>query len=142
MADSSGARRSLQQRAARAHRAAVKAVAAEVAKAAPVDTGQLKRSVRVVGERSTATGVTAMVEVNPPRTPASPNNVAVAGFAEFGTRPHVIKAKRGKTLRFDTGGNVRFAASVQHPGTPKRPFYYPALRRWPQAIRQSWRATR
>lgn len=142
MADGSGARRSLQQRATRAHRAAVKAVAAEVVKAAPVDTGQLKRSVRVTGERSTATGVTATVEVRPPRTPAAPDNVKVAGFNEYGTRPHVIRAKRGKTLRFVTGGQVRFAASVQHPGTKARPFYYPALRRWPQAIRQSWRSGR
>jgi hypothetical protein len=38
-------------------------------------------------------------------------------FVEVDTKPHRIEARRAKTLRFVTGGGVRFARSVQHPGT-------------------------
>ena len=34
-----------------------------------------------------------------------------------GTRPHEIRARRKKFLRFVQGGAVRFARSVNHPGT-------------------------
>jgi hypothetical protein len=35
-------------------------------------------------------------------------------FVEVDTKPHRIEARRAKTLRFVTGGGVRFARSVQH----------------------------
>lgn len=38
-------------------------------------------------------------------------------FVEEGTRPHVIRARRAKALRFYQGGELRFARSVNHPGT-------------------------
>jgi hypothetical protein len=39
-----------------------------------------------------------------------------------GTRPHVIRPKHAKALRFVKDGQVVFAKSVQHPGT--RPNHY------------------
>lgn len=39
-----------------------------------------------------------------------------------GTRPHEIRARNAKALRFQAGGGVRFARSIQHPGTKPDPF--------------------
>lgn len=38
-------------------------------------------------------------------------------IVERGSRPHTIEAVRAKALRFVVDGVVRFAKSVQHPGT-------------------------
>ena len=37
-------------------------------------------------------------------------------FADEGTRPHVIRPKRAKVLRFTTSAGVVFAKKVNHPG--------------------------
>lgn len=44
-----------------------------------------------------------------------------------GTRPHIIRPKRAKALRFRVGGKVVFARIVHHPGTRARPFLDRAL---------------
>jgi len=42
---------------------------------------------------------------------------------EFGTKPHVIKAKPGKALKFKTnGGQEIIVKQVNHPGTRPNPF--------------------
>lgn len=38
-------------------------------------------------------------------------------FVEEDTKPHIIRARRAKMLRFVQNGRVRFARSVRHPGT-------------------------
>lgn len=45
-----------------------------------------------------------------------------AGFVENGTKPHEIRPRRAKMLRFVQNGAVRFANLVRHPGTKPRPF--------------------
>lgn len=51
---------------------------------------------------------------------------------EFGTAPHKIKPKRKKALLIEgeggegLGGTTDFAAAVNHPGQPARPFLFPA----------------
>jgi hypothetical protein len=53
-----------------------------------------------------------------------------ASFVEEGTRPHVINARPGKTLRWESeDGSVHFARSVNHPGTRSQPFMGPAYLR-------------
>lgn len=65
-------------------------------------------------------------------------NVEYAPFEEFGTAPHVIRAKDGGVLAFK--GNARqsiktrkirkdtvFATEVHHPGTRANPFMFPAF---------------
>lgn len=77
--------------------------------------------------------------------------VSVGGagaFLEFGTRPHIIRPRKGKALRFPArgvsttlGGRVRtgalrklgsaaytFARVVHHPGTKAQPFLIPAAK--------------
>lgn len=43
-----------------------------------------------------------------------------------GARPHIIKAKPGKKLRFIVAGHVVFRSSVHHPGNRPNPY----LTRW------------
>jgi hypothetical protein len=43
--------------------------------------------------------------------------VEYAGHIEFGTRPHVIRARKAKALRFTVGGQDVFRRQVRHPGT-------------------------
>lgn len=50
-------------------------------------------------------------------------NTPYAGFVLNGTRPHVIQARNARALRFMSGGQVRFAFRVNHPGT--RPNRFP-----------------
>lgn len=52
------------------------------------------------------------------------NNTKTAVFLEFGTRPHKIRARKAKALRFMSGGRAVFRKSVNHPGTkPYKTFY-------------------
>jgi hypothetical protein len=50
------------------------------------------------------------------------NAVKYARYVEEGTRPHVIRPRRAKMLRFTVGGRVVFSHGVHHPGTSPRPF--------------------
>lgn len=48
-------------------------------------------------------------------------------YVEAGTRPHIIRAKNAKALRFEIGGRVVFAKQVRHPGTQPYPFAGPGM---------------
>ncbi|MFJ4627194.1 hypothetical protein [Streptomyces sp. NPDC088847] len=45
-----------------------------------------------------------------------------------GTRPHIIRPRRARALRFEAGGEVVFAQKVRHPGTRPNDFLARALR--------------
>lgn len=45
-----------------------------------------------------------------------------AVFVHWGTRPHVIRAKNKKALRWVKGGAFAFAKAVNHPGTKADPW--------------------
>ncbi|MGC0418412.1 hypothetical protein [Embleya sp. AB8] len=45
-----------------------------------------------------------------------------------GTRPHIIRPRRAKALRFAVGGRIVFAQVVHHPGTRPNNFLGRALR--------------
>lgn len=49
-------------------------------------------------------------------------------FVLNGTRPHLIRPRRKKALRFEVGGEVVFAKLVRHPGTRPNDFLGRALR--------------
>jgi hypothetical protein len=140
VADASAVKARLLRRAQAAQLAAARETAEQAQRSAPVDTGQLRRSVTVGPQTTTGGRIATQVSVKPQRSPSSPDNLDVARFTEGGTRPHVIRPKRrGGVLRWTSGGQVHFARSVQNPGTTARPWFYPALRRWQVNIRSALR---
>jgi hypothetical protein len=48
-------------------------------------------------------------------------------FVLDGTRPHIIRPRRAKALRFEAGGRVVFTKLVRHPGTRANNFLRRAL---------------
>jgi hypothetical protein len=85
---------------------AVQAVYEEVARRTPVRTGRLRETLfaRVEGGGVTARGVVGFT-------------ADYARPVEEGARPHVIRPRRAKVLRFVVGGRVVFAPIVNHPGS-------------------------
>ena len=56
------------------------------------------------------------------------NKVALhAMLMHEGTKPHIIRAKNKKSLRWVTATGFAYAKSVKHPGTKADPFLYDAL---------------
>lgn len=49
-------------------------------------------------------------------------------FVLKGTRPHLIRPRRAKALRFDVDGTTVFAKLVRHPGTRANDFMARSLR--------------
>lgn len=79
----------------------------------PVKTGRLGQSIRE-GDVKTTGPYSAGGSVSA--------NTHYALYVHEGTRPHVIRPRRAKALRFVVGGRVVFAQRVNHPGTRARPF--------------------
>ena len=94
-------------------------MAADMVAFAPIDTGLLRSSIKVVVEGR------GKITIGP--------DVFVAPYAwdvEYGTKPHVIEAKPGKVLRFVKDGQVIYTRRVNHPGTKAQPYVQPALDKW------------
>lgn len=85
---------------------------------APVDTGRLRASIQ--GE------LTRSWTLRPRFTVGS--NVEYAAYVNDGTRPHIIRPRNARALRFMVGGQVVYARVVHHPGTRANPFLDRALR--------------
>lgn len=102
-------------------RAGVKVIAEAAAANAPVQTGSLKLDFNV-GTRSKAGMVTGRLVVGRGRKSKGGTKKAAfyAHFVEFGTKPHRIKARRGKALAIGV-------SAVNHPGARPKPFLRPAL---------------
>ena len=103
-----------------------KFVFAEARERAPVRTGKLRESI-------------SLVKVNDLHyVVGSPLDYAV--FVERGTRPHIIKPKRARALRFEVGGEVVFARLVRHPGTKPNPFFARALQKYRTVLKKIWKS--
>lgn len=77
----------------------------------PVDTGRLRASGRMkIGV--IARGPRGIVEYP----------VKYAAAVHDGTKPHEIKARKKKALRFEYQGQTVIVKSVRHPGTEGKPF--------------------
>lgn len=57
-------------------------------------------------------------------------------FLEFGTRPHIIKAKNKPNLIFNVGGKKIVTEQVSHPGTKAKNFIFPTYRAYRKRIRR------
>ncbi len=79
-------------------------------------TGRLTQSIRAEQvEGSFAEGFTISMLAGGMR-------VQYAAHVEWGTRPHIIRARNARMLRFTMGGRDVFRRSVRHPGT--RPYRF------------------
>jgi hypothetical protein len=58
---------------------------------------------------------------------AGGRGITYTGYEHDGTRPHVIRARRKKALRFMINGQVVFRTKVNHPGTTGTLFLTMAL---------------
>ena len=100
-----------------------KVIAKEVRKNVPKDSGDLKRSIKVLrGKDKKQKGQVAA------RVRAGDKKAFYAHMIEYGTAAHVIKGKKGNNLIFTASDgksvNIR---SVNHPGISAHPFMRPAI---------------
>jgi HK97 gp10 family phage protein len=84
-------------------------------------SGALRDSIRITSTRLHEGRVIATVAAGGETKRGA--DVYYAHFVEFGTAAHTIKAPKGGALEFAGG----WYTSVQHPGTPAKPFMRPAL---------------
>ena len=106
------------ERATRAElREASRQVVARAKVLAPVRTGRLRSSIRA--EQPRIFSLRGSVKVG--------SDLEYAAMVNDGTRPHIIRPRRARALRFVVGGRVVYAKFVRHPGTRARPFLDRAL---------------
>lgn len=96
---------------------AARQVVARAKVLAPVDTGRLRASIRV--ERRSTFGLRQRWTVG--------SDVEYAPMVNDGTKPHIIRPRTKKALKFKMGGKTVYAKVVHHPGTRARPFLDRAL---------------
>lgn len=117
-----------------ATRAGAKVVLDEARKNINSRSGLLAKSLRIKVDR-THGGMTAKVSPGRLKTPIKKGATAkrgilmpyYAGMVEFGTKPHLIRAKQGKAMAIGGGKGTKFLTVVRHPGANKTPFLKPAL---------------
>lgn len=96
---------------------------------APVDTGRLRASGKIQ--------YSSLFSFRPRATVFFDTDYAA--FVNDGTRPHIIRPKNARALRFRVGGQIVYARVVHHPGTRPNPFLDRALRETLRGGR--WRVT-
>ena len=79
---------------------------AELRRTNPIDTGNM-RDHTTARDQPTATSVQVTATVD----------TEYAEMVSSGTRPHVIRARPGGTLRFQWHGHTVYFKQVNHPGT-------------------------
>ncbi len=129
-ADVTSLRRTLQRRAQQAAVIGGATLKTDVRRAAPYKTGETQQKTDVRNFRSTDAGAAFTIISDTPQ----------ARWTNDGTRPHTIRPRRAKALRFVVGGRVVFARVVHHPGNKgTRWFERTVAARAPQALRDGWR---
>lgn len=103
-------------------RAGAAVIAAEARNNVPVDSAELKSTIR-----TSSNAKRGMVEAN--AVVGTRKKGWYATFVEFGTAPHIIKAGKNKpVLSFrDRNGVWRRATQVNHTGATAKPFMRPAF---------------
>jgi hypothetical protein len=89
-------------------------IEANVKRRTPVKTGNLRRTITSRVERPGVRGVVG-------------TNASYARPVHEGSRPHTIRPRRARVLRFKKGGETIFARFVRHPGTRGQPFLLDGL---------------
>lgn len=127
MTDFSSLEEAVRARATELFERAVEATRQATADAAPTVTGQLAAGHRVENMSDNGTVLSADLVVDP----------EYAGYVAHGTRPHEIRPRNARVLRFEIGGEVIYATKVNHPGTQPNPEWWSEgalAERWTDAL--------
>ena len=106
MADVTGLRTKVTTRARQAQAIAAAGMRTHYRRAAPHKTGATQDSVDVIDFRTTGTQLRCTAVATTPQ----------ARYTDEGTKPHVIRPRRAKALRFRYRGRIVYARKVNHPG--------------------------
>ncbi|MFF1964315.1 hypothetical protein ACFVW5_11985 [Streptomyces sp. NPDC058232] len=100
-----------------------------------IDSGKISRLMRLRGGRTArklAERTQKVARIAEREAPGSMGRYVcdhpAVRFLLDGARPHIIRPRRAKALRFEVGGRVVYAAYVRHPGTKPNNFLKRALR--------------
>jgi hypothetical protein len=108
-------------------------IATNAQRRCPYNHGILRASIRVkyptgkTGPYANAKGP-RLIGVVDKMTALVGTGIKYAAPVEFGSRPHIIRAKNVKYLHFKIKGKSIFTKVVHHPGTRPQPFLEPAAR--------------
>ncbi len=118
------------------------------AEATRLMVNELREAAPLGATGDTRRGIEAIPGGTPERPAATVRSVGKGGdYVEEGTRPHIIRPRNGRALRFvggsgrisqpgpnqrvaTLGGGVVFAKVVNHPGSPARPWFRPITERF------------
>lgn len=111
----------------------VKDVAADetsfIVKESPSRTGAFRRTIQPYW-RAFTVGVQF--------TPYPKLGYKLVKWIREGTKPHIIRARNAKALRFYVKGKARFAKMVHHPGTKANEFVFRGARKFEQKRLAYW----
>ena len=98
-----------------------------LADATPKNTGKLAKSTffELLTSRLVGFGIReqALLIKQPARTPPEYDSKEYGVFVRGGTKPHKIRPRYKKALKFKMGGGDVFATEVNHPGTKPNPYH-------------------
>lgn len=130
MADVSSLRQKVQTRAARAQVLAAADMKTAYRAASPYKSGDTQESVDVVNFVVGRDRLTCVAHATTPQ----------ARWTDEGTRPHTIRPRHKKVLRFKYKGRLVYARQVNHPGTKAtRWFSSLGAREWGPALERAFR---
>ncbi len=129
MADATGLRQTVTTRARQAQVLAAADMRTRYRRAAPHKTGATQASIDIINFRTGGTELRCTATATTPQ----------AKFTDEGTRPHVIRPRRAKALRFRVNGRIVYAQKVSHPGNKgTRWFTNTGPREWHGALERAF----
>lgn len=132
--DASGLRRHLADTMQKAADRSFLAMQARLEDKCPIDTSETFQTTQV--HRSTGNDATVIRGVAEATTPQ-------ARWTDEGTRPHTIRPRARRALRFNVGGRVVYARVVHHPGSTRHVGWFSqTVKEWPRLLAGHVRAAR
>jgi hypothetical protein len=129
VADLTAVRQKLHTRARQAQVLAAADMKTRYRRASPYKSGDTQESVDVINFTATGSTLTCTAVATTPQ----------AEWTDKGTRPHDIRPRNKKALRFKVGGRTVFAKVVHHPGNDgTRWFSNTGPREWSGALQRAY----
>lgn len=124
MANADSLRQKLIQQAEDAISAATDDMVADLKDGAPYLTGETKAEIYADPISSRSPQFSSKITSPTPQ----------GEWVEDGTSPHLIVPVNAQALHFFIGSKEIFTKSVNHPGTPPRPWFHPITDRWSEYL--------